>query len=275
MGVTDADVRVALEGSPGEIGRWVTYHELVHRGGATAFITHQSYLAASSLVAAAEPLVHRCIAISASVASTRSDQAASLLHLELAAAVASPWLGVSGSYSTDIAVALTARLRSWLLDLQMVGRHQVRHHIVTLFPPQVSQGPQVTGRALAYVAAAAMDQYVAETDQADYQYKLERVRSLLGLRPSELARLVNVTREGLRQWQSGAAIAADRRPDIDQLYDTTMWFAEHIVPQALPSFVRRRVPVLNHQTVLDWLAGHRFEELRRIYERGFSGEVTG
>jgi hypothetical protein len=127
---------------------------------------------------------------------------------------------------------------------------------------------------VAYLASAAIDQYMSESGQSDYQYKLERIQSLLGLRPSELARIIDVSREGLRQWQSGASIASERRPEIDQLYDLALWLAQHIKPQALPSFVRRRIPAIGDQTPIDWFASRRFGEFRRIFERGFSLEVS-
>ncbi len=275
MNATEGDIQTALEGSPGQVERWMVSNRLVQAGGATSFVANQSYLAASSLVSSADPLIHRCIAVAQAVVPARIDLATGLLHLQLAMAVGSPWLGVSASFTTGVGIGLVGQFRSWLLELHWTDNSELRIASLPSVPYPGTRTPIIKGRAVAYVAAAAMDRYIAEADQEDYQYKLERIRSLLGLRPSELARLLSVTGEGLRQWQAGGTIAVERRPDIDHLYETTMWLAEHIVPQALPSFVRRGVPVLNHQTVLDWLASRRFAELRSIYERGFSGEISG
>jgi hypothetical protein len=123
-----------------------------------------------------------------------------------------------------------------------------------------------------YVAAAALDQVVSERKEADYRFELERIQSILGLRPSEMARLLNVSHEGLRKWSRGAPIADERLPRIDELYDFSTWISSRIKPESIAAFMHRRTPALGSQTPIDWLVSGRLHELRSIYERAFSYE---
>jgi len=268
------EIEVILGGSPTTLSRWVRSQGLIVPGAATAFITYQSYPAANELVSSVDPLVHLFIRVSHSVLPAEDEQAATVLHLELSSVLASPWLGVSGSFSTDVMLGITAHFRNWLIEFQAPGLPDAQYQILALTPDHSSEPPSIAGKALAYIATAAADRYMSEAAQTDYLYKLERVQSLLGLRPAELARVLNVSREGLRQWQAGATIASDRRPDIDQIYELSTWLAHHIRPDAVPSFIRRSIPALEHRTPLDWFVSRRFSEFRRIYERGFSLDAT-
>ena len=107
-----------------------------------------------------------------------------------------------------------------------------------------------------------------------YLYKLERVRSLLALKPAELAKLVGVSREALRQWHGGAQISSERWADIDRLVSTVNRLASYFKPEALPSIVRRRAQALNQQTAFDWLASKRYDELLSQYEAALTYEAT-
>jgi hypothetical protein len=269
------DLQIALEGSPTTLVGWINREHLVLLGGGTAFVHSQSFLSANVLIASLDPLIHRYAQIWTQITPSLAHHAAPLLHVEVAAAAAGPWLGVSGSLTDDVAIGLTVRFRALLSEAVLAQRIEHKYRIVSLYAPARPQDPpSVAPSAVAYVAAAGLDRYLSETGRDDYQYKLERVQSLLGLRPAELARILNVSREGLRQWQAGASLAPERKPEIDKLFDLTLWLATHINPEALPSFARRHIPALGGQTPIEWFASRRFTEFRRIFERGFSLEVT-
>jgi hypothetical protein len=85
---------------------------------------------------------------------------------------------------------------------------------------------------------------------------------------------LDVSRQGLSKWHAGFAIAPERSTRIDDLYNLAIWLATHIRPEALPAFMRRQIKALDGQTPLDWLRSRRLDDLRRIYERAFSLEVS-
>jgi transcriptional regulator with XRE-family HTH domain len=272
----DAEVdRILLAGPAESVCDWAFSQHLVAKGHATAFVANQSVWSANGLITAIDPLVHHYVGVCRRMATTDVNRDALMhsFHLEVASACTGPWMGWSNSRTCDVVVGLTARFRLLLGELQDAGELSSRHDVVRLTPKVINRPVSVTGTGITVLAGAALDRLLEEEGQSNYQYKLERIKSLLGLRPAELARLLNVTREGLRQWQSGAGIAPDRRPAIDELFEIAEWLGLHIKPNVVPSFIRRQIPVLNNQTPLDWLTTRR-REFVDIYRRGFSVETT-
>jgi hypothetical protein len=132
----------------------------------------------------------------------------------------------------------------------------------------------IPSHAVSYVAAASLDRFSLEQGHESQQFKLERIQSVLGLRPGEMTQLLDVSREGMRKWQAGGAMAPERTTRVDDLYNLTIWLASHIRPESLPAFVRRNIQALGGQTPFEWLRSRRWKELRRVYERIFSLETT-
>jgi len=269
-----SELDLVLTGSRGHVQRWFEFKGLVVRGGATAFAGLQSFRAANGLVISVDPLMHRFEALANDV--LHDDQkglVSTLLHVELASVVASPWFGSSGSYTADVALGLTARFRVWISEV-VEANDATDIHVAPISPRGHSAWRPVPSQAVSYVAAASMDRYSSELGLETQRYKLERIQSLLGLRPGEMTQLLDVSREGLRKWNAGFAIAPERSTRIDDLYNLAIWLATHIRPEALPAFMRRQIQALGGQTPLDWLRSRRWDELRRIYERAFSLEVS-
>jgi len=269
-----SELDLVLTGSAGHVQRWFEFKGLVVKGGATAFAGLQSFRAANGLVISVDPLMHRFEALANDVLhDDQKDLVAALLHVELASVVASPWFGSSGSYSADVALGLTARFRIWISEVA-VANGATGIEIGQITPSGHGAWHPLPSQAVSYVAAASMDRYSSEQGLETQRYKLERIQSLLGLRPGEMTQLMDVSREGLRKWNAGFAIAPERSIRIDDLYDLAIWLATHIRPEALPAFMRRQIPALGGQTPLDWLRSRRWAELRGIYERAFSLEVS-
>jgi hypothetical protein len=132
----------------------------------------------------------------------------------------------------------------------------------------------ISGHAVSYVAAASLDRFSTEQGQESQTYKLERIQSLLGLRPGEMTQLLEVSAQGMRKWHAGGSMAPERSTRVDDLYNLAVWLASHIRPEALPGFMRRNIQALGGQTPLDWLRSRRSQELRRVYERIFSLETS-
>jgi hypothetical protein len=141
-----------------------------------------------------------------------------------------------------------------------------------LEPHQRPEWRPISNQAVTYVAAAALDRAASEGTDSDYRYQLERIKSILGLKTAEMARLLHVSHEGLRKWSHGASIAGERLADIDDLYDFSLWLSSQIKPENIPAFMRRRIPALAGQTPIAWLMAGRSPELRALYQKAFSYE---
>jgi transcriptional regulator with XRE-family HTH domain len=133
---------------------------------------------------------------------------------------------------------------------------------------------QLRPEAFTYVVMASLGRDMDESRNGAYLLKLQRIRTALGIRVAELARLLRVSREAIRKWEAGEPISEQWWSIIDQLSAAVDALMRFIKPEHLPSVVRRPVPGLNNATPLEWLASHRFEELIAFYQRVFSYEST-
>jgi hypothetical protein len=266
------DLEIVLRGSATRVERWCKTEQLVTAGAATTFATLLTVPAARRLIRSVDPLVHRFANLAQLAVSHDYPTAAPVFHLVVATVVASPWFGSSGSYTNDLTLGLTARFRTWIGELDTAV---VTTSILPIKPLEPVHHPDwrpISGEAITYIAAAALDGFATESQGASYLFKLERIQSILGLKPNEMTRLLGVSHEGLRKWARGGAIAEERLPDIDDLYDFSLWLSSHVKPEAVPAFVRRRIPALLNERPIDWLMTMRLRELRAIYEKAFSYE---
>jgi hypothetical protein len=273
MPEVSSELDLVLTGSPGHVQRWFTVTGLVLQGGATAFAELQSFQAANGLVTAVDPLVHRLAFLANEVVKDERNDIAALLHVELAGVVGGPWFGSSGSFTADVGLGLTARFRIFISE---VGDSKMTTsiEIAPMDPAAHGVWRPLAGYAVSYVAAASLDRYSSEREGQSYRYKLDRIQSLLGLRSGEMTQLLEVSREGLRKWQAGSTMAPERSSRVDDLYNFATWLATHVRPEAIPAFMRRRIQALGGETPLDWLRTRRWNDLRRVYERAFSLEVS-
>jgi transcriptional regulator with XRE-family HTH domain len=272
-----SDVKIALSSDAPRVFAWATKLELVPRGFVSRFLDVQSYTAASRVVLAFDPLIHRYLSIIAAYDGEAQSNLAPLFHVNVANIASEPWILTCSSATAGLMTGFTAYLRD-------VVAREVAPHIAPLQRDRVvlrrlEPGPRqrmasLSEQGTTNLVSAALDRWINESNEGAALHRLERVQALFGLRPSELARVLGVSREGLRQWLSGAPISAERLPDIDDLYQLAIWFTNHIKLEALPAFVRRQIPALNYQSPLDWLAGKRHAELREVFERGFAPEIV-
>ena len=142
----------------------------------------------------------------------------------------------------------------------------IKAAIREIYPEHPRAGVVIEPEAVTYVSSAALDRRVSERREKSYPLKLELTRSRLGLTRPELARLIGVSREGLRQWERGAPISPDRWPIIDKSFDAVNGLLAFVKPEALPGLIRRRLKALNNASPLDWLMSQRHDELRKFYE---------
>lgn len=269
----DAEDRtVLLTGTATNLQTWFeTKNLLPSEGAATVFFDEQTLSSATRLVSAAEPLVHYFAAfVGELVSEDDADTVVPVLHWELARACASGWIGARSSREADVALALTAGIRDWLREWKHGGRLTTKVRIKQLEPPAVGVIVRIRPEAFTYVAIGSIDREMKEARNETYLIKLQRIRSLLGIRPAELARLLRVSREAIRKWDNGEAISPERWADIDKLNATTDTLTRFIRPEHLPAVARRPVPALDNATPLDWLAARRYDELISFYERTFS-----
>lgn len=232
-----------------------------------------SWAAATECVSAFEPVVHAYLGTCARIAPSVSREASNVLHIALAEVCTSWWVGTSGSLSADLAVGLCSHLRIWADQLQTCGRVHWGVAVLGLSPTEAPRRPTIDPTAANYVALASISQLMKETREGSYVAKVERIASLLALSPSELARLLDVSREGLRRWLAGAPISTDRWEKIDALSDTVEQMIQYVKLDRLPSVVRRESEALDGSSPLNWLVAGRYRDLLNTYKRALSYQV--
>jgi len=266
------DLDVLLTETATNVQMWFETKNLIPTGDAASlFFDSQTWSAAIRLVSAAEPLIHYCATVVGDLLPVdEAGTVTTVLHYELARACTSGWVGARSSHEADVAVGLTAHIRDWLLEWKRSGRVAATVTIKTMNLKPGGVVVQVRPEAFSYVVMASLDRDMEEIRDDAYLFKLQRVRSTLGIRPAELARLLRVSREAIRKWESGDPISKERWADIDKLNTTIDALVRFIRPENLPAVVRRPVPALDNATPLDWLAARRFDELISFYERVFA-----
>jgi transcriptional regulator with XRE-family HTH domain len=185
------------------------------------------------------------------------------------------WIAAATSTEISVAMGLAAELRGWLVDIRATGvSASAEVRVTTIHPPPARVERAVPAASITYVQTAALDQQLAGRRNQEYALKLSRIRSLLGVSAAEVARLLGVSREAVRQWEAGAAISEDRWPSIDRLFETCRRLSTYFKIESLPSVVRRSVPALGNQSPLEWLIMQKQDELLAVYERAFGFGVT-
>jgi DNA-binding XRE family transcriptional regulator len=228
------------------------------------------------MASSVQPLIHRYVSIlEGHVPATLATAVHELLHLQLGRVVLSQWIAAASSTEVGVAMGLAAELRRWLVDWEPAGGSAVSGVIVRqIHPPTPRVERQVDPQVAVYLCSAALDQQISEHRDREYQLKLARIRAWLGVSAAELARLLGVSREAVRQWELGAPVGEDRWPLVDRLFETSRRLTEYFKLEALPSVVRRRSQTLNNQSPMDWLFMQRHDELVAAYERLFTYAAT-
>jgi DNA-binding transcriptional regulator YdaS (Cro superfamily) len=272
MEITTADIPVLLQSSVGTLERWLGTESVAMNVGANSLVESPSISAANALVSGAETAIHAYVAVAQRVAPGITPTIGAALHLELVGACASRWIGVTETVETDVALALASRLRE-LLGTQTADGG-AGYPVVELEAPRGTRRIVFSPSALAYVAAATLNQWSTEHRETDYQLKLERIKTGLGLRNSELAKLLDVSREALRQWSGGSNIAPERWETIDRLNTFVTKVQQYFRLETVPALVRRRLTAFNGLTALQLIGVGREQELLARYKRVFDSEAT-
>jgi DNA-binding transcriptional regulator YdaS (Cro superfamily) len=254
--------------------RWVKAKRALPDERVSTFLTSPSLNSARRFVSALDGIVHLYVTTASTVAPEQEGILDGILHLELASVCAGGWIGGTSSVGEDVSIALAAKTRDWLADLQASGRINAMVNIAPLAPKRTEHGASLSLRAMGYVSLAGLDRWSEERRESNYRERLGRIQSLLGIRRSELARILGVTPEAVRQWFDGAPISSDRHPDIDRINAVVDELAKIFRPEALPSLVRRRVPVLGNRTPLELILAGREDEVIRAYQQLFRPGVT-
>jgi len=268
------ELQILLNSSVSGMQVWYESNALIPEGATTRFLEDQTWFAATAFVAAVDPLIQRYVRIIEGVWPTKAPPVEELLHAGLGRVFLSGWVGSGSSAEAGVAIGLAAEVRRWLSDLKASGCLPPDLSIREIHPRPSGANLLIGGQAVTYVLLAALDQYIVEHRNESYRTTLGYVRTRLGLNGAELARLLGVSREAVRQWEHGAAIAPDRWSTIDKAFSTLQRLTAFIKPEALPSVMRRRVAALNNLSPLEWLLSQRHDELLAFYERLFSYAST-
>jgi hypothetical protein len=264
---TPADATVLLGGTIGTFERWCTFVPQELGPATNALISKPSWSAAITFVGAADEVIQHYSLAMANTLPAHEAAVSELLHLSLPRVFISGWIGTTRSLGFDVACGLAGELRHWVIEIKSAGIAPGALKVSEFLPGAEGTRPFPDPVTMSYVTAALVARRLSETQSSTYVEKLARIQSALGLRPTELARLIGVSREGLRKWSMGSPIAPERWPDIDRLYATVSRLLSFFKEEALPSIVRRPSTALQNQTALDWLMSRQHEQLLAAYER--------
>lgn len=274
MAVSTADLPVIFQGTAGTLERWLDGRKFIHMGVGAALVNDPSWASAKDLVVSSDAIIHLYSAAAGKIAPGLELTIDAALHLDLPAIFVSGWIQSAGSVQRDVAIGLAARMRD------IVSTHATASGVVTQFEPIAlrplpdTEPVRLAEIAVAYVGAAALDLWSSEHAERDYQLKLERIKTGLGLRISELAKLLGVTREAIRQWNAGAGISEDRWGEIDRLYGIVTQLQRYFRPESVRGQVRRKIPAFNGMTALQLIEARRDAELLGRYRRFFESDIT-
>jgi len=274
MEIGTKDLPVILQGSVGTLEGWIEGNNLVAQGAARDFVEFPSVSSARMLVAAADPVIHVYMAAAEKLVPGLGPTIGAALHLDLAGVCASRWIGVTTSIETDVALGLGAYVRDFLIQQVRATDDSPQCSIVSIEPPPTGKRLQLSATALWYVSTAGHAQWGGEQRELNYQIKLEELQTTLALRTSDLAKLLDVSREAVRQWMTGSPISTDHWSTIDRLHEVQSQLKQYFRLEAIPGLVRRPIPAFNGLTPLQLLAAGREGELVARYRRVFEGGVT-
>lgn len=268
-----ASAEIVLDGSVTSLVRWVVSREALPIEANADFLNRPSYSAARVLVNSVDRVLHIYVSAVSSVSSGKAQTVNVVLHTELPAVVTGGWIRGADSIAEDLVVGIAAKLRDWFADLKSGGQVASDIRIHPLHPDRDAMRTDLPPEAVSYLVAAGLDRWASEVRDRSYVSRLAEIQASLGVRPSELARLLGVSREAIRRWFDGAPIASDRWDDIDRLERLVRQLANYF-RQELPALVRRRVPGLSDRTPLEMMYSGRGDEVVRFYHRIFETDLT-
>lgn len=260
-------VEILLQDSASNVQAWFETRNLLPSNNAvTSFLDEQTWASATHMARATEPLIHYCIDVLSNVVPENEPTISELLHLQLAPACMSGWVGARSSREAGLALGFIAQLRCWAWNTNISAVLDEGFNVQAISPAHSHTYIKFRPQAISYVVIASLDICAGEVREDSYRLKLARIRSALAINSSELANLLRVSREAIRKWDRGDSISAERWADIDQLFSNIEKLQEYINPEKLPAVVRRPIPALQNQTPLDLLASRRSNELLALYE---------
>jgi hypothetical protein len=267
------DLKIVLEASTTSLVRWVENQEAIPMKAGVAFLNQPSYASAQALVNALDNVVHVYVAAVSSADPEKATSLNAILHTELSSIWTSGWVKGTDSMETDLTIALAAKTRDWVADLQASG--QVSPSIeIRILRPSPGESADIDPDAIGYLVIAGLDQWVEEQRNQQYAERLAEVQVTLGLRTTELARLLKVSREAIRLWFEGAPIAPERWPEIDRLTEITHRLLGYFRAESLPAQIRRQIPGIEYMTPLELVSSRRERDLLQFYEAIFDRQVT-
>jgi hypothetical protein len=268
------NAQVVLDGSTTSLVTWLENEAAIPMEAAEGFLARPTYSSARILVNSVDKVVHVYMAALSLVQSSLAQRLGPVLHTELPSVWSAGWIRTSETVGADVAVGLAARLRDLVADLQASGQVTPSIVIHQLRPQPAAVMMRVDQESMTYLAVAGLDQLMSEQRGTLYSSKLAHLQTTLGIRPAELARLLQVSREAVRQWFDGAPISPDRWSDIDRLDRLVQGLLSYFKIEALPAIVRRKIPGLEQRTPLEMIRMGREQELLNFYAAVFTHGVT-
>ncbi|MHB8572612.1 MAG: hypothetical protein ACYDAY_06605 [Candidatus Dormibacteria bacterium] len=264
---------VLLEATSTSLVSWVGNQAALPTQGAD-FLNRPTYASARILVNALDQVVHVYVSALGALDLGKTEALSAMLHTELPSLWTGGWIQSPETVGQDLAVGLAAKVRDWVSDLQASGQVTPSIRVRALRPAPGGVVINIDQEAISYLVVAGLDQWTSEAREMLYRSRLGHVQAAFGLRAAELARLLQVSREGLRRWFDGAPIAPERWADIDRLERLVHMLSGYFRPEVLPSLIRRKVPGLGNRSPMELIHAGREDELAAFYNAVFDRGVT-
>ncbi len=269
-----SELNILLNASVTTLQRWCESSRLIRGSVVREFVQEQTWTSARALAAAADPAVNSFVAIVSSRLPAQGEAARRLLYFELGEVVLSGWLYAATSTEVGFTMGLAAQLRHWILELRSAGMVTASLLVREIQPPRITAPRSVQPQAAAYLVSAALEHSAGADRQEAYRQRVSTLRARMALSGADLARLLRVSREAVRQWESGSAISEDRWAAIDSAYQTMGHLLKYFKPERLPAVLRRPIPALENRSPWDLILMGREQELLRFYDNVLTYGVT-
>jgi DNA-binding XRE family transcriptional regulator len=197
-----------------------------------------------------------------------------LLHEAVAAALTSPWVERKDDLRAVIALECAMRSRLWAAEMQPdlvvenLSHHLLLAEVKSREPGSANSAQVITGmhHLVEYVRSLVSADLMQHTRRQEYLGKVERLRTGYGLGETELATLLDVTRQALHKWETGGTIALESAAKIDRAFTLLLELESYVKPGLLPVVIRRPGRSLRGRTPLSLILTDKGHEVARYFE---------
>jgi transcriptional regulator with XRE-family HTH domain len=114
---------------------------------------------------------------------------------------------------------------------------------------------------------ALVDLFQEEETAGSARIQLRRLRQILDLSFDDLGRMLHVSGETVRRWESGmGAVPAEKASSLASAGHALRRLQSFFRPESLSSVVRREVELFGGDSAIDWILSGRIQEVADRYD---------